>query len=519
MAVSDFFHRHSTSVTLTLAFTIGAVTATTAIFSSIAIRREVATRKLKDSIPELSESHRASQLTEFGTASPSSQSSQQAKEDERVAKIAARARKGEYDEELILEQLARNRVFLKDGGLAKLRESFVIVVGLGGVGSHCVAALARSGVGRIRVIDFDQVTLSSLNRHALATLADVGTPKVQCVRKRLEQICPWVRIDAKNELFGSNSAESLLRGWDYELRDHEVESADMPDFVVDAIDNIDSKVGLLQYCVQKGIKVVSAMGAACKSDPTRICVGDISTSIEDPLSKATRRRLRLLGIKDGIPVVFSTEKPGEGKAELLPIAEEEVTKGDVGDLGVLPDFRVRILPVLGTMPAVFGYTVANFVICSISAYPMEYRVGEKGREKMYDSILSALLGQEERLIRSAGVDAVGLRLPLNRDDVAYLVEEIFRGKSVVSGLSTRLALTRWRRPENGFKIDQTYMSEGQKYARLSSSDLVLMTKEEAQRHEREVLKGLKAPEDTYDQTILDLVKRRHGDEKAFDRYR
>lgn len=524
MGISDFLHKHNSSITITLAFTFGAVTATTAIFTSFAIRRRNATRELKDSIPELSESHHAYQLTEFGAASPEDSTSgtprvPYSKEDERAAKIAARARKGEYDEELILEQLARNRVFLKDDGLAKLRGSFVVVIGLGGVGSHCVAALARSGVERIRIVDFDQVTLSSLNRHALATLADVGAPKVQCVRRRMEQICPWVRIEARNELFNISSAERLLGSWDFELRGGE-EEGKKPDFVVDAIDNIDSKVGLLQYCVQRGLKVVSAMGAGCKSDPTRICVGDISTSTEDPLSKSTRRRLRLLGIEKGVPVVYSTEKPGEGKAQLLPIAQEEFEKGNVGDLGVLPDFRVRILPVLGTMPAVFGYTVANYVICSISGYPMDYHVGEKGREKMYDSMLASLHGMEERLVKQVGSeDTVGLRTPISRDDVAYLVEEVFRGKSVISGLSTRLVLVRWRKPDSGFKLDKAYEKEGQKSVKMAFSDLVLMTKEEAQAHEKKVLRGDKSPEDVYEPNVLEVVARRHADQKAFDRYR
>ena len=86
----------------------------------------------------------------------------------------------------------------------------MIIVGLGGVGSHATTALARSGVAKIRLIDFDQVTLSSLNRHAVATLADVGTPKVDCMRKRLEQITPWIKFDCRNELFRVEAAARLL---------------------------------------------------------------------------------------------------------------------------------------------------------------------------------------------------------------------------------------------------------------------------------------------------------------------
>lgn len=452
-------------------------------------------------------------MTEYGGAAPDIQSS---KEEERTARIAAQARRGDYDAELIAEQLARTAVFLGDPGLSKLRNSFVVVVGLGGVGSHAAAALARSGVGRLRVVDFDQVTLSSLNRHAVAGLADVGGSKVECFRRRMEGVVPWCRVDAVRELWGEGKGR-LLGGWEGDIMEGD---GDGPDYVVDAIDNVDSKVELLKYCFQRGIKVISAMGAGCKSDPTRICVGDISQSIEDPLSKATRRRLRIAGVEKGIPVVFSTEKPGPGKAQLLPVAEEEVQKGDVGNLGVLPDFRVRILPVLGTMPAVFGYTVANHVICEIAGYPMEYRAGDKGRDKMYEGILSALQGMEERLMRSQdGQDAVGLRIPLSKDDVGYLVEEVYRGKSVVSGLTNRLVLVRWRRPEHGFICGSKYEDEGQKAIKLSMNDLVLMTKEEAQKHEREVLKAGVAPEEYYELNVVEMVQRRQEEERGFDKYR
>lgn len=512
----QWLDRHSEAAKITAAFASGAVTATTLYYVFLSARRQKATEELKSSIPSISPTHHATELNEFGAArGPSTNSA----EDTRTAKIAARARKGDYDEELILEQLARNRVFLKDEGLAKLRDAFVVVVGLGGVGSHCTAALVRSGVSKIRIVDFDQVTLSSLNRHALATLADVGTPKVHCVRKRLEQICPWARIEPRNELFSSQSAEALLSSWNYEIKENEA-SDQRPDFVIDAIDNIETKVYLLHYCTIHNLKVISAMGAGIKSDPTKICVGDISTSIEDPLSKATRRRLKLLGVSSGVPVVFSTEKPGAGKAELMPVAETEVEKGNVSDLGVLPDFRVRILPVLGTMPAMFGYTVANYVICSITGYPMEYRIGERGRDKMYDAMLSALQGLEERLARAVnGQDAIGLKVPVSKDDITYLVEEVFRGKSVVTGLSTRLVLIRWTKPESNSNMDRSYEAEGQKMSNLKISDLVLMTKEEASRHEKEILKGGKTPEEVYESDVIEKVRLRRLDEQAYDKYR
>ena len=286
---------------------------------------------------------------------------------------------------------------------------------------------------------------------------------------------------------------------------------------MDAIDNIDSKVALLEFCYKNDLKVISSMGAGCKSDPTRIFIGDISASTEDPLSRATRRRLRAVGVASGIPVVYSTEKPGPGKAELLPLPEEEFAKGSVGDLGVLPDFRVRILPVLGTMPAVFGYAVANHVILKITGYPNEY-IPAKGREKMYDGILAQLQGSEEKLVRltTPGEDAQGLKLGVSATDVGYVVEEVFRGRSVVSGVPTRLALVRWRKP-SGSNIELGV--EGQKSSKLKLSELVCMTKEEAAVHEREVLKGLKTPEELYDKEVVELVEARIREEIGYEKYR
>ncbi|TVY33850.1 tRNA threonylcarbamoyladenosine dehydratase [Lachnellula subtilissima] len=470
------------------------------------VRRIERVEHLKRSVPKLGDGHEVNKLTDYGAASKATAMS---KEDERSAIFAERALKGDYDDELVLEQLARNRVFLTDAGLSKLRSAFIIVVGCGGVGSHCTAALARSGVSHIRLIDFDQVTLSSLNRHAVATLADVGTPKVSCLRKRLQQITPWVHFDLRNELFSQSAADTLL-GPGYDGR--------KPDFVVDAIDNIESKVALLEYCYKNNLKVISSMGAGCKSDPTRIFIGDISSSTEDPLSRSTRRRLRAVGIASGIPVVYSTEKPGPGKAQLLPLPEEQFAKGSVGDLGVLPDFRVRILPVLGTMPAVFGYAVANHVILNVTGYPTEY-VPAKGREKMYDGILAQLQGYEEKLARATtpGEDAQGLKLGVTAGDVGYVVEEVYKGRSAISGVSTRLALVRWRSPVEGSTIDLGI--EGQKTSKVRLRDLVCMTKEEAAVHEREVVRGAKIPEDLYDTETVQAVEASIKEEISYEKYR
>jgi hypothetical protein len=294
--------------------------------------------------------------------------------------------------------------------------------------------------------------------------------------------------------------------------------------VIDAIDNIDSKVALLAYCHKNGLKVISSMGAGCKSDPTRIFIGDISTSTDDPLSRATRRRLRAPphNISSGIPVVYSSEKPGPGKAQLLPLPEEEFHKGKVGELAPMQDFRVRILPVLGTMPAVFGYAAANHVILDTVGHPLGY-VEAKTREKMYDGILAQVQASEEKvakitMARFEGdeVDVQGLKVPITAADIGYVVEEVYRGRSVISGIPTRLALTRWQRPE-GKTVDMG--TEGQKSSTLRLRDLVCMTKEEAAVHERDVVRGSKTLAEMYDSEIIARVEARIKEEIAFERFR
>ncbi|KAK8016229.1 hypothetical protein PG993_014418 [Apiospora rasikravindrae] len=456
----------------TTAVVSGAVVAS-AILGYQQLQRNERINKLKDSIPSFeAEGGDLGKLTNYGGATSTD------KEDQRNEALARRAQAGDYDDELILEQLARNRVFLTPEGLDKLRKSFVIVVGCGGVGSHATATLSRSGVSKLRLVDFDQVTLSSLNRHAVATLADVGIPK----------------FDLRQEKFWDQAADRLLAPWK--------ENGQKPDYVIDAIDNIDTKVALLKYCHDHQIPVISAMGAGCKSDPTRITVGDIGNSTDDRLSRATRRRLKLLGITSGIPTVFSTEKTGDGKAELLPLPEGEFQKGSVGDLGPLPDFRARILPVLGTMPAVFGYTVANHVILSITGYPMDY-LPARGREKMHDGMLAGLQSTEEKVVRyAAGGDpavAVGLKIPINIGDVAFLTEEVFRGRSAITGLTNRLHLIR---PSN-----------------VKLGDLVCMTKDEALQHEKKVLKEGKEPEELYDAVTIERVEAMLKDATAHEKYR
>ncbi|KAL5611464.1 hypothetical protein BROUX41_000934 [Berkeleyomyces rouxiae] len=479
------------------------------ILGAQALEREERLIQLKQSIPPPSSTSQSAEPL----SSSVSDLPHKTKEDIRNEALAARAIAGDFDEELILEQLARNKVFLGDEGLTKLRNAFIVVVGLGGVGSHCCASLARSGVAKIRLVDFDQVTLSSLNRHAVATLADVGMPKVQAMRRRLMAIAPWVDFDMCGEKFDGDSAARLLGPW----RDTELK----PDYVIDAIDNIDTKVALLKFCHSHKIPVISSAGSGCKSDPTRIMVGDISASTDDRLSRSTRRKLKLLGVGSGIPMVFSTEKAGEGKAELIPLNEEEFKKGRVDELGVLPNFRLRILPVLGTMPAIFGYTIANHVILSIAGYPTPY-LPIKMREKMYDTSLAAVQAFEEKMARHVAPDtpniAVGLKVPITTANIMFLIEEVYKGRSVVTGIPTKLVLIRWKRPTQNEMLQ--YIGEGkdqQKSTTLKMSQVVCMTKEEATRHLKEVLIEGKPHAEIYSPEVIELVAKRRDETALWEK--
>eukprot|EP00965_Chrysotila_dentata_P226649 6195542-Pleurochrysis_carterae.AAC.1 len=154
----------------------------------------------------------------------------------------------------------------------------VVVVGVGGVGSHAAQLLLRGGISRLRLVDFDQLTLSSLNRHATGTRAAVGKPKVIALRDALLQICPSADIDARSSLFNLANASELLEG--------------TPDLVVDAIDDLATKAELLEYCVQNGLPVISAMGAGGKADAAQLHLVRLSEVNADAIATTLMRNVR-----------------------------------------------------------------------------------------------------------------------------------------------------------------------------------------------------------------------------------
>lgn len=221
-------------------------------------------------------------------------------------------------------------------GFARIRTATVAVLGLGGVGSHAALALARSGVGALLLVDFDQVTASSLNRSPFAGLDDVGRDKVAVAAACLARTCPDTRVTTRLDFVHEDSLPDIF--------------AKPPDWVVDAIDSLNPKVTLLAYCVRNGLKVLSSMGAASRRDFTRVRVGDISETTVCPLASQVRQRLRRRGVDGDFTCVYSTEKP----APALP--------PDLGDR-TCDRGRVRNrLPSQMSLPGIFGYAVAAAVL-------------------------------------------------------------------------------------------------------------------------------------------------------------
>lgn len=272
-------------------------------------------------------------------------------------------------EEIRSEQLSRNTLFFGEDGMESITQAAVLVVGLGGVGSHAAHMLARAGIGYLRLVDFDQVTLSSLNRHATATLDDVGIPKVTAMKLYLERICPdsnLLQIDARVQMYTGDPLK------DGDLVDSPFEKP--WDFVIDAIDDVTTKALLLEYCIRNGIRVISCMGAGGKSDITRVHISDLRYASSDPLATKMRVTLKrifkdesdqFLDDMDKLAVIYSSEK---AVAKLADLTDEQRRQG-IHNFGAMDNMRIRVIPVLGTMPAIMGQSLAAFVLCILGKKP------------------------------------------------------------------------------------------------------------------------------------------------------
>ncbi len=165
-------------------------------------------------------------------------------------------------------------------GFERLQDAHVIVFGVGGVGGYAAEGLARSGIGRLTLVDYDVVCATNLNRQIQALAGNVGKPKAEVLAERLRAINPQLQVQAICTFYEASKADELL-------------PLDQPaTFVVDAIDHVTAKLHLLNRCRANGIAVVSSMGAAGKLDPTQVRVADLFETHTDPLARAVRKSLR-----------------------------------------------------------------------------------------------------------------------------------------------------------------------------------------------------------------------------------
>ncbi len=246
-------------------------------------------------------------------------------------------------------------------GLHALMGARVLVIGMGGVGSFAVEALARSAVGNLALIDFDDICVTNQNRQLHALKGEIGRRKVDVMAERVRRIHPTGTVAAVAEFYSADNSEELLSG--------EI------DFVVDAIDNIKSKVHLIATCIERDIPLVSSMGSAARIDPTQVRVADLAHTRGDPMAKNVRRALKknyavpATGTEPlGVHAVFSQERP-------IPPAPVSYDGGQ-GFRCVCPnsdngmhtcDRRARIDGSAGFVTGAFGLACASVVVRELIA--------------------------------------------------------------------------------------------------------------------------------------------------------
>lgn len=187
----------------------------------------------------------------------------------------------------------RTEMLIGDENLDILSKSKIAVIGIGGVGSYTVEALARSGVGAIAMVDKDSIDKTNINRQIHANHHTIGLPKVDVMKERILAINPDIELETYHMEYNSHNSQIIDREFDY---------------VVDAIDTLSAKVDLVIRCKEMGIPIISSMGAGNKMDPTAFKVIDIFKTHTDPIARIMRGRLREAGI-DSLKVVWSDERP------------------------------------------------------------------------------------------------------------------------------------------------------------------------------------------------------------------
>lgn len=196
--------------------------------------------------------------------------------------------------------LSRTELLVGKEGLEKLKNSKVVVFGVGGVGSFTVEALARSGVGSIVIVDDDAVCLTNINRQIIATLKTVGKPKVDVARERILDINRECNVITHRTFVTEENIGDII--------------TEDVDYVVDAIDTVSSKIALVLWCQEHNKKIICSMGTGNKFDPTQFKVTDVYKTKVCPLAKVMRHELKKRGVKK-LKVLYSEEIPTKPKED------------------------------------------------------------------------------------------------------------------------------------------------------------------------------------------------------------
>lgn len=212
------------------------------------------------------------------------------------------------------ETFLRTELLIGTDGVQRLKNAKVAVFGVGGVGGYVVEALARSGIGHFLLVDNDVVSESNLNRQIIALRSTIGKYKTWVMKERIMDICPAAEVETKECFFLPENADT------FHFEDY--------DYVVDAIDTVSGKISLAECCRKAGTKIISAMGAGNKMDPTKFVVTDIYRTEACPLARVMRRELKKRGIP-ALKVVYSTEKAMAPKKQIVSEDGRKVTPGSM----------------------------------------------------------------------------------------------------------------------------------------------------------------------------------------------
>ena len=198
--------------------------------------------------------------------------------------------------------LSRSELLFGEEGIEKIRGAHVAIFGVGGVGSYAAEAIARGGVGKITLVDFDTVSPSNINRQLPALQSTLGQKKADVMAARMRDINPEAELITVDAFCTPENAESLV--------------PENADFVIDAVDTVSAKISIIETCKRRGIPVISCMGAGNKLDPTRFAVTDIFKTSVCPLCRVMRHEMRKRGIEK-LTVVYSTEEPVKTGSETI----------------------------------------------------------------------------------------------------------------------------------------------------------------------------------------------------------